>query len=63
MKGLFTNYISQKWGVQTPRPPSSTNVSNSPTHLPNPPLSAISFAQPPLTLPRQLFFLGRKYNV
>ena len=61
IKGLFTNYVSQKWGVQTPLPPLSAIVSISPNppppfvslcqHFPSPPpppyviLSA--FAKPP----------------
>ena len=38
-KGLFTNYVSQKWGVQKPLPPLSAIVSIFPT-TPFPPLSA-----------------------
>ena len=46
-KGLFTNYVSQKWGVQTLLPPLSANISISET--PPSPLSQpmSTFPQPP----------------
>ena len=34
-KGLFTNYVSQKWGVKTPLPPLSAIVNISSTTPPH----------------------------